>query len=81
MNGECMLVIIGFSYRLLLEIEYLNLISKALTGTSFTNHVKLAAGRDGFDEQFPRMISPGLYLNLIPCITGRLSGTSAMTKG
>lgn len=49
---------------------------RILTILSFTVHVRLAAGFEFFDVQFPRMISPWRYRGLIPFIDGRCSGTS-----
>ena len=54
---------------------------KPLTGRSFIVHVRLAAGRECAEEQFPLIISPILYPDWIPVIDGRSSGVSAGRNG
>lgn len=48
----------------------------ALTGLSLIVQVKLAAGRECFEVQFPRTISPALYFVWKPDNCGRESGIS-----
>lgn len=50
---------------------------RSLTGISFIVHVRLAAGRECTEEQFPLIMSPIRYRDWIPVIDGRCSGVSA----
>lgn len=55
-------------------------LSHSLTGISFIVQVRLAAGRERAEEQFPLIMSPILYRDRIPVIDGRSSGSSAHTE-
>ena len=61
-----------------LKIKFDSIIQSILTMTSLIVHVKLAAGLENLDVQFPLKISPALYFGRIPCICGLDSGTSAI---